>query len=124
MHAAATPAYNNTFKLEKGGGPSNSLEPGANGGAQRPNLLFDSQTGRPTHLYVAASCGGGRHVWSTQGYANCRPGQYTMVVPLATESANETMALVHCYMCQPHITVHCIHCNCPGKFLYVQAVRL
>jgi hypothetical protein len=71
---AATPVYNNSFKLEQGGGPGDVLEPGANGGAQRPNLLLDPKTRRPTHLYVASSCGGGRHVWSTQGYKKCRPG--------------------------------------------------
>jgi hypothetical protein len=49
--------YNNSFVLEEGGGPGNVLEPGANGGAQRPALLLDPESGRPTHLYVAASCG-------------------------------------------------------------------
>ena len=74
----ATPCYNNSFVLETGG----VLEPGANGGAQRPSLLLDPKTKSPSHLYLAASCGGGRH-WSAGGYKNCKPGQYTMVVPLA-----------------------------------------
>ena len=85
----ATPAYNNSFVLEKGGGPGDVLVPNANGGAQRPSLLLDPTTRRPTHLYVAASCGGGRNVWSTQGYKNCRPGQYTMAVPLGLGATDD-----------------------------------
>jgi len=73
------PCYNNSFTLTDG----TVLEPGANGGAQRPALLQDPTTLQPTHLFLAgATC-------SSSTHPTCLPGPYTMVVPLKFSSGRE-----------------------------------
>jgi hypothetical protein len=67
------PAYNNTFLLQDG----TFLQPGANGGAQRPALLL-SASGDATHLYIAgATC--------SPPAQRCQSGPYTAVIPLNTQ---------------------------------------
>ena len=74
--SSTSPCYNNTFAVEDG----SVLQPGANGGAQRPFLLQDA-AGAPTHLYLAgATC-------DPAGGRNCQAQPYTMVVPLRAAGA-------------------------------------